>query len=533
MPPLRPREGAGRGSAQRVGWSVSGAGAILQLSEGEAALKHSRQRVVRLAVVGGLTLVYVAASSYLTIVHRTEMVHFHFAYVPVVLASVWWGRRGVPVAGVLGATLLVFHLLGVAAGPLWHDALRALFLLAVSGCVGALSEAVARSQQAVRTSEERHRLIVEKSLAGILTYRCRDFTVLFANARMGAMLGRRPEDLVGRSVWDLISGDDQPRVRALVAEREAGGFTDLHYECRLLRADGSALWADILSSITHSDGERTVLVHAYDITARKEAEAKRQELAELARRQEEQLVHSTRLAELGEMAAAVAHDLNQPLTGIRNFAKNALYMLDQGAGSTEEVKDNLRLITEQVDRAARIITQMRGMTRKAERQLALLDLNAVIRESVEFLMPQLRLTGVDTVLDLAPGLPRILGDRTRLEQVFLNLLTNARQAMEETEARRLTVRTSLEDGASRPVVIEVIDTGKGFSPEQAAKLFTPFYSTKQHGHGTGLGLTISQRIVKDHGGVIAAEGAPDKGARFTIRLPLPKPEEIRQAAEHA
>ena len=144
-------------------------------------------------------------------------------------------------------------------------------------------------------------------------------------------------------------------------------------------------------------------------------------------------------------------------------------------------------------------------------------------------MPQLRLTGVETRLELAPELPKILGDRTRLEQVFLNLLTNARQAMEEREARHLTVRTALADGGNRPVVIEVSDTGKGFSADEASRLFTPFYSTKKDGHGTGLGLTISQRIVKDHGGVVAAEGVPGQGACFTIRLPLPKPEEIREA----
>jgi len=138
---------------------------------------------------------------------------------------------------------------------------------------------------------------------------------------------------------------------------------------------------------------------------------------------------------------------------------------------------------------------------------------------------------VDTRLELAEGLPNVLGDKTRLEQVFLNLLTNARQAMEEAETRLLTVRTALADGAARPVVIEVRDTGKGFTPDEAAKLFTPFYSTKKHGHGTGLGLTISQRIVKDHGGAIAAEGAPGQGASFTIRLPLPKPEGIQEAME--
>lgn len=484
----------------------------------------------RLAVVAALAVLCAAGTAYLRAAYQTGVVYNHFAYVPALLAAMWWGWRGLSVAALLGAVFLSFHPLGIAASPLADDVARVGFLLLAGGCVAALSERAAAGRRAAMLSEQRYRLLIEKSLSGILLYEPDSFRITFASPRLGELLGRRPEELLGRSVWDLFAADDQPRVRALVAERREKGFTDLHYEARLLRADGSILWADVLSSIAAEGGEASVLVNVYDITARKEAEAKRQELAELARKQEDQLVHSTRLAELGEMAAAVAHDLNQPLTGIRNFARNALYMLERGAGSPAEVAENLRLIAEQVDRAARIITQMRGMTRKTDRQMALVDLNAVVRESVEFLMPQMRLSGVEAQLELAPNLPNILGDKTRLEQVFLNLLTNARQAMEESPARRLTVRTALGDG-TRPVTAVIADTGRGFSPEEARKLFTPFYSTKQHGHGTGLGLTISERIVRDHGGVISAEGEPGKGARFTLRLPLPKPEEVQEALQ--
>jgi len=226
----------------------------------------------------------------------------------------------------------------------------------------------------------------------------------------------------------------------------------------------------------------------------------------------------------------VAHDLNQPLTGVRNFANNALYMLEEDVGSPEELKDNLRWITQQVQRAAKIINQMRNMTRKAERQFVPLTVNGIVRESVEFLTPQLRLTGVEVRFDLASDLPRIVGDRIRLEQVFLNLLTNARQAMEETEERRLTVRTHVDAREDHFVVVEVEDTGTGFSAEEAGRLFEAFYSTKRRGHGTGLGLTISQRIIKDHGGTIEAEGGPGTGARFIIRLPLAKGADSEEAS---
>jgi histidine kinase len=488
----------------------------------DEAGEMERERLVRLLVVGVLVASYAGIGLYLNVAHNTSAVYTHFAYIPIVLAGVWWGRRGVVVAAAVGGIILAFHAVGISAGGVWNDLARVVFLLVVALTVGTLSEKVAAGQQAVLRSEEKHRLIVEKSLTGIVVYGDSRFEVLFANPRCERLFGRRPEAMVGMSIWDLIAEEDKPQVRDRVADRRAKGFVGLHYECRLVRADGSRFWAEIASSAATYEGQPAVLVNVYDISDRKEAEEKRRELARLARKQEEQLVHSTRLAELGEMSAAVAHDLNQPLTGIRNFARNALYMLAEGAGSHEDVQENLRLIAEQVDRAAKIIGQMRGMTRKSDRELAPVDLNSIIRESVEFLTPQLRLTGVETTLQLAPDLPPITGDRTRLEQVFLNLLTNARQAMEEAPERRLVVRTSVHTDPDRPVVVEVEDTGKGFADDDVAKLFAPFYSTKKPGHGTGLGLTISQRIIKDHGGAIAATGQPGRGATFTLRLPLPQ-----------
>jgi C4-dicarboxylate-specific signal transduction histidine kinase len=253
--------------------------------------------------------------------------------------------------------------------------------------------------------------------------------------------------------------------------------------------------------------------------AQREVEAKRMELAELAQKQEEQLEHSTRLAELGEMAAAISHELNQPLTGIRNYARNAFYMLEQSVGSLEEVKGNLRLISEQVDRAAKIINEMREIARKEERYFTRLSVNSVIRETVDFLIPQMRLSGVELVFQLTENLPDIRGDRTRLAQIFLNVLANARQAMEGSPVRRLSIRSFTEPANDRFVIVEISDTGKGFSEEEAPSLFVPFFTTKKSGHGTGLGLSISKAIIKDHEGTIEAAGEKGKGATFTIRLP--------------
>jgi C4-dicarboxylate-specific signal transduction histidine kinase len=159
------------------------------------------------------------------------------------------------------------------------------------------------------------------------------------------------------------------------------------------------------------------------------------------------------------MAAAISHELNQPLTGIRNYARNAFYMIEKGLGGEEDVKGNLRLISEQVDRAAKIINQMRELTRRTDQTSAGVDINGVVRESLEFLLPQMRLSEVEVTLALAPDLPPVWGDRIRMAQVFLNLLTNARQAMDGAAERRLRIVSRRDPSADRPVVIEVAATG--------------------------------------------------------------------------
>jgi histidine kinase len=366
--------------------------------------------------------------------------------------------------------------------------------------------------------EVQYRHLLEKSLAGIFLYR--DDVILYANSIFSEITGYEIADVVGKDFWCFVHEEDRERLRALRDKWLKEGAEDLRFECRLAAKDGGVVWVEVVSSPAEFDGAPAMLVSAYNITARKSMEEQRRELSKLARKQEEQLVHSTRLAEMGEMAAGVAHELNQPLTGIKNFARNAAYMLEEGVGGVEEVKENLRLISSQVDRASKIINQMRELARRSERLLAPVDVNNTLRESVEFVMPQLKLSGVEASFELAPDLPLVLGDRIRLEQVFLNLLTNARQAMEESAERRLRVTTHFEKDSRRPVVVEVRDTGKGFAEDVSEKLFQPFFSTKKARHGTGLGLSISLGIIKDHKGVIEALGEEGKGATFIVRLPV-------------
>ncbi|RJP65920.1 MAG: PAS domain S-box protein [Candidatus Abyssobacteria bacterium SURF_17] len=492
-------------------------------------IKTRRREVMRIGVMVLLLVAYGGLGVYFRIVLHTPIVYTHFAYIPIVLAGLWWGQKSIGIALLLAGMTFGFRLSGTGEGALWSDAARTLFFLTVASCIGFLSERVMKAQGAVRASEEKYKLLIDKSLAGIFVHR--QGKIVFVNRRFCEMLGYEPHELLESSFARLIHEPDRNRRGELISERKDRAASDAHYECRFVSKDGEKIWVDLGSSMTSYEGEPAVLVNVYDITDRKEAEEKRQELLELSRRQEEQLVHAHRLAELGEMAASIAHEINQPLTAVKNFAKNTCYMIETNAGTPEDIRDNLHRIADQVDRASRIINQIRHLTRKSDRQFTLLDINSILRESVDFMAPQFRLHGIKVALELGDNLPLVMGDKIRLEQVFLNILANASQAMADTPERRLGIKTYLNTG-SRPVVAEITDTGTGFTSEEGKKIFTPFYTTKQPGDGTGLGLSISLTIIKEHMGEIEAIGAPGVGSIFKVMLPSRNPVGIGEVEEN-
>ncbi|MFH1998914.1 MAG: PAS domain S-box protein [Planctomycetota bacterium] len=483
---------------------------------------------LRISVILVLCIGYVLLGCYFELGLKIGIVYTHFAYIPIVLSGLWWGRKSIIVAVALAAMFIPLHFFSPVAGSTWSGLARAAFFVVVAVTVGSLREKIALSQEALKSSKARYKLLIEKSLSGVFVYH--EDRILFCSEQFARLMGYTSHELVSLPVWDIIHSSERSRIREMMEQRRRGEMSDLHYEAKFVTRVGQTIWMDIASSPLEYEDHAAVLVNAYDITTRKEAEQKRRDLMKLAHEQEEQLVHSTRLAELGEMAAAIAHEINQPLTGIRNFAKNASYMIEHDVGGIDDIQENLDQISKQVDRASKIIKQMRQLTRKSEPQLSLVSMNAVLDETLQFLAHPIRLAGVEVSLDMQEGLPEIMGDTIRLEQVFLNIISNAIQAMEGSETRRLTIRTCLDAAGDHPVIVEISDTGKGFGPDVSEKLFTPFFSTKEPGEGTGLGLPISLRIIKDHDGMLDAEGKPGAGASFTMKFPLPgKESECKEA----
>ena len=328
------------------------------------------------------------------------------------------------------------------------------------------------------------------------------------------------DEIVDHSILRFVHDEDKfnfhKQLRGFIKEaRNSNRFT-----CRFLSKKRKEIWMEVSCSIIQFEDNDGIIVYAYNITDTIEVKNQYNEISQIMQEQEDQLVHSTRLAELGEMAAAVAHELNQPLTGIRNFSKNAIYMIDNNAGDIKEIQNNLKLITNQVDKAAGIINQMRELARKSSKEFNLIDLNQIIKESIGFLNSQFNLVGIELITSFEENLPYIKADYIKIEQVFLNVLTNAKQAMENSKSKKLYIKTYRSTIAPEYIVAEIEDTGIGFNNNDVGNLFKPFYSTKPPGKGTGLGLSISLRILKDHKGNIEATGEPNKGAKFTIRIPI-------------
>jgi signal transduction histidine kinase len=243
-----------------------------------------------------------------------------------------------------------------------------------------------------------------------------------------------------------------------------------------------------------------------------EAEDREREL----RDKQQQLVQAAKLASIGELATGIAHELNNPLNNIALYVGNAVDYLKQDKPA-DAVVEHLQAAMKQVDRGATIINHLRTFGRAAPLKTEPLPLHDVVLAALSLLREPLRMASIDVTLDLCPECPTVLGNRIQLEQVFLNLLSNGRDALHGARVKTIHIAT-LQNRDTVSIVVE--DTGEGVPPELLPRIFDPFFTTKAVGQGTGLGLSITYAIVREHKGKIAAENKPAGGMRFAVELPI-------------
>jgi two-component system NtrC family sensor kinase len=228
-------------------------------------------------------------------------------------------------------------------------------------------------------------------------------------------------------------------------------------------------------------------------------------------------MHQTeKLAALGELVAGVAHELNNPLTGISMFAQ---LLLDESLD--EDQRESVRMIKREADRAVGVIRDLLAFSRKTGPRMVAVDLNTLVNQTLRLRAYSLQTAGVQVRAELDAALPSIPGDDRKLQQVLLNLIVNAEYAMHRQETRVLSVRTAWEDAPDGGrVLVEVTDTGTGMAPELVKHIFEPFFTTKPAGVGTGLGLSVSYGIIHAHGGTITVRSTPGVGSTFVVVLPI-------------
>ncbi len=332
------------------------------------------------------------------------------------------------------------------------------------------------------------------------------FDILDCNESVTTDYAFTREEILKTSFLDLFVEQNKEQYRRLLR------FSSMLNQVKHRGKGDKTLFVNIRISPSEFSGKKVLLITTSDITKRLEAE--------------QALIQASKMATLGEMATGIAHELNQPLSVIKTVSSFFIKKIGKGENLDHQIMQSmLKKVDKNVDRASNIINHMRQFARKSDLSLDSVQLNDVLKSAFDIFSQQLKVRGIEVVWDIDGTLPKIMADPGRLEQVFINLLLNARDAIEEKTAaegdrgeRKITLKTR-QDG--QRVIAEVQDTGGGISKDIKDKLFEPFFTTKQVGKGTGLGLSISYGIVKDCGGDIKAISRENTGAVFYVTFPIP------------
>jgi signal transduction histidine kinase len=432
--------------------------------------------------------------------------------------STWKRGQRQPALVLGGATLLAIllsvtfaHLMvkGILPGPF----ISLNFLLLVLAMAYLLSIDLLRARLLARdldVSQQRMRLAARAANLGLWEWDIVQDRVWASDTGPASMIIVDSPHMTIERYFELIHADDREATRDAL-EQALEGNGQLQTELRLEAPGETMQWLSVRGQVERDiDGKPELLRGvSMDITERKQAETELQH-------HRRDLAHATRVSAMGQLSAALAHEINQPLGAILRNAEAAELFLRQTPPDVEELADILKDIRNDEQRAVAVIERMRVLLKRRELRLEALSVNTLLSEVAKLLHSEIQARTASLRIDIAAGLPQVNGDRVHLQQVFLNLLLNSLDAMngKSTEQRQIVIRASqTNDGM---IEFAVVDRGTGIAPEQLPHLFEPFYTTREN--GTGIGLAISKTIVDMHGGRIMAKNNPHGGATVSFIL---------------
>ncbi len=497
---------------------------------GEAGKKY---RVPIVAILLGISCLL---TYYFHWVLGIEVVFSHFFYLPIILASVWWKRKGLVVAIFLALLLLISRLL-LHFGLDWsfvNDLMRAALFILIGATVSVLSERMERAEDRLREHAENLEKIVDERTEDLR--RERDYTrhliesspdfqmtldvtgrIMDVNEAFEEIVGKSREEVIGASIYAYLPREETEKVIAEVLEKGKARDIELTGD---VPGRGTLICNLSGTVFTTPEGEVGIYLNGRDVTEQK---IRQQRLRE----REMQIAHASRLSSLGEMAAGMAHEINQPLTIISTAAEGILRDIRKDRFDMRLLPQDLQDVLDNVKRIDRIITHVRAFARRPE-EWEYVKPEQVLDDAFVIMGGQLHLRNVSVSRRIEEDLPAIYVNPNQLEQVLINILTNARQALDEraeaAESRgerfqkRLVCRISRENDQ---VVFEVADNAVGVPDEIKMRIFEPFFTTKEVGQGTGLGLSIAYTLVtRSLDGRIWVEDNEMGGASFKVALPI-------------
>ncbi len=351
----------------------------------------------------------------------------------------------------------------------------------------------------LKESEEKYRESINFANDAIFTLDINTVEIIDSNKKAETISGYSKTELCKLNVWDMYPVQDKPRLEELwgqVKEEGSGILYDVNHKKR----DGSVTPTSISASVIEYGNKKFIQLICSDISERK--------------RLEQQVVRTERLAAIGELAAEVAHEINNPLGGLQNFTK----MIEREPGNIQQTQEFAELIEEGLKRIEVIVKRLTTFSKPHILTMSFQDLNKIIESSLIFMVHRLENEKISLQKELGSRLPRVYVDRDNISQVVINLLSNALDSM--PNGGKLLIESRLCKDHDSCIQFSISDTGFGINKEIGDKIFDPFYTTKEKGKGLGIGLAISKRIIEDHGGEIRVEGLSGAETTFTVCLPL-------------